>query len=330
MSAERSPQFKGTPGPGPGPRRGSLQIQSRWVIFTFAVVVAVLAGVAFDRIVAPALGTSGLTVTGHELPAAIQQSKVIRVASTLNYPGVESWKPGTRQIEGIDVDLCQAIAMRFGKVRCDFLDTPTNALIPTLLSGKADIILSGLGDSVAREQVIDLIDYYASGLALVVPKADAAKYPDASGICGRSISVQFVVQQQFAEDLSAMCKAAGKSNLNIVVGDLTALEQGKVDAALADYPTAVQVVRRQPGFALAGKRLVQYPTNPQKIVAPWGIGVRKDDASLREALLSALRAVIADGTYGRILARWGATAGALKNAQVNCASTASCPLTPEG
>jgi polar amino acid transport system substrate-binding protein len=305
-------------------------LRSRWIVFTLAVVAAVLAGVTLDRMIVPALGLNGLTVTGQQLPAAIQQAKVIRVASSLNYPGVESPKPGTKQIEGIDIDLCQAIAQRFGKVRCEFIDMPTNALIPTLLSGQADIIMSGLGDSIAREQVIDLIDYYSSGLAFVVPKADVSKYPNASGFCGRSVSVQFLVQQQFAEDFSAMCKAAGKPNLNIVVGDLTALEQGKVNAALADFPTAVQVVRRQPGFALAGKKLIQYPTNPQKIVAPWGIGVRKNDSSMREALLSALRAVIADGTYDRILVKWGATSGSLKAAQVNCASTASCPVAPEG
>jgi polar amino acid transport system substrate-binding protein len=306
------------------------QIRSRWIIFTLAVVAAVLAGVTLDRVIVPGLGLTGLTVTGQQLPAAIQQSTVIRVASSLNYPGVEAPKPGTKQIEGIDIDLCQAIAQRFGKVRCEFVDTPTAALIPTLLSGKADIIMSGLGDSVAREQVIDLIDYYSSGLAFVVPKADVAKYPDTSGFCGRGVSVQFQVQQQFAEDLSAMCKAARKPSLNIVVGDLTALERGKVDAALADYATAVQVVRRQPGFALAGKRLVQYPTNPQKIVAPWGIGVRKNDSTLRTALLNGLRAVIADGTYDRILARWGATPGSLKTAQINCASTATCLVAPGG
>jgi polar amino acid transport system substrate-binding protein len=305
-------------------------VRSRWVILALVIVAAVLAGVTLDRVIVPAFGLNGLTVTGQQLPAAIQQSKVIRVASSLDYPGVESPKPGTKQIEGIDIDLCQAIAQRLGKLHCEFVDTPTNALIPNLLSGKADIIMSGLGDSVAREQVIDLIDYYSSGLAFVVPKADVAKYPDLSGFCGRSVSVQFVVQQQFAEDLSAMCKAASKPKLTVVVGDLTALQQGKVNAALADYPTAVQVVRREPGFALAGKKLVQYPSNPQKIVAPWGIGVRKDDSPMREALLSALRAVIADGTYDRILARWGVTAGSLKTAQVNCASTASCPIGPGG
>jgi len=279
-------------------------------------------------VIVPALGLNGLSMTGQKLPAAIQQSKVIRVASSLNYPGVESPKPGTKQIEGIDIDLCQAMAQQFGKLRCEFVDTPTGALIPNLLSGKADIIMSGLGDSVAREQVIDLIDYYSSGLAFVVPKADVAKYADPSGFCGRSVSVQFLVQQQFAEDFSAMCKTASKPSLNIVVGDLTALQQRKVNAALADYATAIQVVRREPGLALAGKRLVQYPMNLQKIVAPWGIGLRKDDSTMREALLNALRAVIADGTYDRILARWGVTVGALKTAQVNCASTATCLVAP--
>jgi polar amino acid transport system substrate-binding protein len=45
--------------------------------------------------------------------------------------------------------------------------------------------------------------------------------------------------------------------------------------------------------------------------------VDAEDTRLRDALRDALRAVIDDGTYDQILARWNLTDGALKTAAIN-------------
>jgi polar amino acid transport system substrate-binding protein len=49
----------------------------------------------------------------------------------------------------------------------------------------------------------------------------------------------------------------------------------------------------------------------------YGIAVDKDDRQVRDALQSALRAVMADGTYKRILAKWNLQSLALRTATVN-------------
>ena len=49
---------------------------------------------------------------------------------------------------------------------------------------------------------------------------------------------------------------------------------------------------------------------------PYGIGVRKDDAELRSVVQEALRAIIEDGSYDRVLTKWNVTDGALKTARV--------------
>ena len=50
---------------------------------------------------------------------------------------------------------------------------------------------------------------------------------------------------------------------------------------------------------------------------PYGIAVRKEDTTLRDNIQKALKAVIEDGTYDSILAKWHVTQGALKTAAIN-------------
>ncbi|MEO6795600.1 MAG: transporter substrate-binding domain-containing protein [Candidatus Dormibacter sp.] len=297
----------------------------RWLIGAAAILLLLLVGIGIDRLVLPALNAASLTADGRGLPAAIQRSKTITVASHVAYPGAESFKAGTGTIEGVDYDLCQAIAQHFGPLHCTFVDTPTAALLPNLLAGHADIVMSGLGDSVGREQSVDLIDYFSFGLSILVRRTETSKITTLYDLCGRAVSVQFPVQGDFAASLAAKCKALKKGDVRISTSDLRQLQAGKVDAALADYPTAVQLAAAHPEIQIVGKPLVQYPLDPKRIVAPWGIAVRKDDGALRQALLASLRALMADGTYHRILVKWGVADGALKQLVVNCSAHGNCP-----
>jgi polar amino acid transport system substrate-binding protein len=49
---------------------------------------------------------------------------------------------------------------------------------------------------------------------------------------------------------------------------------------------------------------------------PYGIGLRKDDTELQSVLREALREIVADGSYDRVLTKWNVTDGALKTAEM--------------
>jgi polar amino acid transport system substrate-binding protein len=51
--------------------------------------------------------------------------------------------------------------------------------------------------------------------------------------------------------------------------------------------------------------------------APYGIAIAKSNTELRDALKAALDAIIKNGEYDKIIAKWGVEAGAVKEATLN-------------
>jgi polar amino acid transport system substrate-binding protein len=52
-------------------------------------------------------------------------------------------------------------------------------------------------------------------------------------------------------------------------------------------------------------------------VVPYGIAVAKNNPQLRDRIQGALKALIQNGTYDRLLQKWSLTQGAMRSAPVN-------------
>jgi polar amino acid transport system substrate-binding protein len=55
-----------------------------------------------------------LTEIGSRLPEPIARARTLKVGSDIAYAPVEFFKEGTQEAQGIDVDICNAIAATFG------------------------------------------------------------------------------------------------------------------------------------------------------------------------------------------------------------------------
>jgi len=81
---------------------------------------------------------------------------------------------------------------------------------------------------------------------------------------------------------------------------------------MADSPVAAYIVKKSNGqFQVTGK---PYGTAPYGIAIPKGSGLVKPVQKAVEALMQ-------DGTYKRILTRWGIQRGAISAPQVNAAES---------
>jgi len=132
-------------------------------------------------------------------------------------------------------------------------------------------------------------------------------------LCGATVTLQSgTIHEQLVADQQASCGANRIKARPLESGTQVVLEVkfGRADAALADFPVAAynaKVSGQGRDFEVVGQQI-----DP----GPYGIGVRKDDGDLQSVLQDALREIISDGSYDRVLTKWNVTDGALRSAKL--------------
>ena len=123
-------------------------------------------------------------------------------------------------------------------------------------------------------------------------------------------------QQADAQAQAAKCESAGKPLTLQIFNDQNAvnlaLSSGRADVAMADSPVAAYQVKQSNGtFKLSGQ---PYGT------APYGIAIPKN-SGMAKPVLAALKHLMANGTYMKILDKWGVQEGAISNPAINGAAS---------
>lgn len=223
------------------------------------------------------------------------------------------YKNSKGTIVGFDVELFNAVAAKLG-LKTKYVASVFDNIIPgiTAPTPKYDIGVASFTDNKLREKTVDFVNYFSAGSQWAAKKG--AKV-DPANACGLKIAVQTGTVQDTA-DLPARSKActkAGKkpiTNLRYAsqANATTAVILGKAAAFVADSPVTAYGVKTSAGkLALVGKIYD---------AAPYGYPMKKS-SKLVPAIQKALQALIDDGTYAKICARWGDTAGMIKTATVN-------------
>ena len=247
------------------------------------------------------------------VPAAVKSDGVITVGSDTTYAPSEFLAADGKTIVGFDVDLFQEVAAKLG-LKAKFQTASFDSIIAGVGSGKYEAGVSSFTINSDREAQATMVSYYSAGTQWATKKGNPSKVsPDSA--CGKRIAVQkATVQVDDITKRSTDCTSGGKKAITIdqydAQSDATAaIVSGKDDAGLADSPVMAYAVQQTGGqLALLGDI---YDS------APYGYVVPKDQTQFAQALQGALKALISDGTYQKVLQRWSVQAGAITDPQVN-------------
>jgi ABC-type amino acid transport substrate-binding protein len=227
--------------------------------------------------------------------ARIRESGVWRVGMDPSFPPFESIDPSTGRPVGLDVDLVDAIAARWG-VRAEIVSLGFDELVDAVAARRVDSAVSALPVFEWRTQEVSFSDpYINAGIVLAVPPGSPIRGPD--DLAGRRVAAEWGSEGDAqARDLQR--RLEGK--LELVLREspdaaLGAVTSGEADAVVTDAISLALFDSRGAELITVGQPL---RNDPYVIVVPRGAPL------LLEDLNRALAAMDADGALAALRAKW--------------------------
>ena len=210
---------------------------------------------------------------------------------------------GTMQYGGIDVSVGQYIAENMGK-ELKVENMAFDYLLPALVKGDFDIVISAMEVDEKRLQSADFSDPYYTDLppAILVKASNAASYKTLADFAGKSVAAQTGTTK--LDIVNDQLTGANAVPLQLVTDMVKELVNGKVDAIVVDGAVAKQ-------YAETNKDLVIADASSELGAAqPYCVAVAKGDP---KGLLPAINAAIAKMNEENKLESFISAADALKD-----------------
>ena len=221
-------------------------------------------------------------------------SAMIRVGTSPDAPPTSFIRNG--RIAGIEPDFAQALADQLRRP-VQLVPMRWTDLVPALLRGNIDIIMSGMTVTRARQVRVAFSDpYLQSGLVAVARRDTASRYSTLDAIREAPANVGIRTNStaaQWVRDNMRYATVVPYPNLEDAARELS---QGRLDMFVTDIPIAAWMVSQHEGDL----QLVRIRLTHEDIA--WAF--RPNDTQLLAAANGALARWRQDGTLRTILRRW--------------------------
>lgn len=212
----------------------------------------------------------------------IQSSGKLVCGTKFDVIGFGFKNPTTNDVEGLDADLCRAIAEGLG-VTPEFVEAVSANRLPFLKEDKVDIVASTMTVTDERKLEIDFsLVYYVAGQSLLVKSdSDIQTVDDLNGkkVCsGEGSTSEKNVREKAPQAELLLFKTYTEAG--------QALTDGRCDAVSTDDTILFGLAQNIPGTELRGGVFTEEPL---------GIGIKKGKDDLVAFINETLEAMKADG-----------------------------------
>ncbi|MDX6363143.1 MAG: polar amino acid transport system substrate-binding protein [Streptomyces sp.] len=231
---------------------------------------------------------------------------------------VSGQPPGTSYLEdgktlaGQDVDFAEAVAKALG-IRLKHEAASFEAILPALDSGKYDFGASNFGVTDERRKTIDFVTYINDGQGFATrTDSKLKKVTDLKQLCG--LNVATTAGTTFEATLEAnkkVCADAGKKAYKVQTYSeqgavWSSLQQGRSDIVMS----TINGLR----YAVAHQEGVKFLNEFHRLDVGFAF---KKGTKLAPAFQAAVNGLIADGTYQKILKKWGTSGSGIDTSQIS-------------
>lgn len=210
------------------------------------------------------------------------------------YPPL-TYKSSSGDWSGFEVELAHALCAAMDE-ECVITPTGWGGIIPSLNSGKIDMIMNSMSITEERSKVINFTDpYYHTTQGYVGAKSlDFSSEDDLAGktlaVQGSTIQASYIREKH--KDSGAKVRIYDQ-----YIQMIRDLQAGRIDLFLADQVGSLEFLDSKDGSGFENKATA--PDHPI-FDGGVGIGLRKDDEELRAKLNDAIKDVLEDGTCGKL------------------------------
>jgi polar amino acid transport system substrate-binding protein len=268
--------------------------------------------------IAAAMVAFSVPAYAQSLPDAIKSSGKITVLNQPGYAPMEFKDPATGTLMGLDIDLELALAKEMG-VKVEWSESTFEQLIPSLLTGRANLIHSGMSDTEKRRENLDFVDYMKSGAQFYTTAARKDEFKTTTDFCGKKVGMPKTTTfpTDIAKWSAETCEAAGKPAV-IVLGTEGAadtfaqLKQGRIDGGMQGSETLPYLMSQDANtFWKVGAPITSKTQ---------GMGFLKKDKDIRDAYAAALKKLMDTGEYKTIFAKWNQQDNEVDSVTINGAA----------
>ncbi|EFF90259.1 MULTISPECIES: ABC transporter substrate-binding protein [unclassified Streptomyces] len=244
------------------------------------------------------------------LPAGVDRLTI--AYSVGGTPPGTSYLGDGKTLVGQDVDFANAVAKVLG-IRLDKQEASFEAILPALGSGKYDLGAGNFGVTEERRKTIDFVTYINDGQGFAAREdSKLGRITELKQLCGLDIATGAgTTFEATLEQNKHVCADAGEKPYKVQTYSETgalwsSLQQGRSDVVMSTINGLRYSVAQQPGLKFLNEfhRL------------DVGFAFKKG-TKLAPAFQAAVNKLISDGTYRKILDKWGTTGSAIKESRIS-------------
>jgi polar amino acid transport system substrate-binding protein len=223
----------------------------------------------------------------------IMHHKELKCGTFADVPPFAAPDPKTREMVGFDVDMCRALAERFG-VSASITPLSVEARVPEVQMGRVDVTVANLAYTTSRAKQIDFSDpYYVAKEMLAVRADNPATSP--ADLKGKRISAA----KGSTSELSITLNGSEPVTFQDTGSAYMAVQQNKAVGIVANTMTITKLV----GQSESSGRPLKMIKEPM-LLEPIAIGMKKGEQRLREKVNEALYAMDKDGEIDAMWNTW--------------------------
>ena len=249
------------------------------------------------------------------LPQRIKDSNKFTLGVALGSPPDE-FKDASGNTVGWEVDLARLVAQSLG-LQLEMQPISFDSMIPSLQAKRVEAGIGQMGVTEVRQKAIDQIGWLW-GDELFAAKANSTlKVDSLDSLCGISVATTRGSREYgFAMDQKPKCEAAGKKPIDIQVFNdgvqaADSMMNGRTQVFWLGSTAVGYFVEQTKGQA----KVIGHYTDPSYI----GIALPKN-SDMSQAVAAAIQHTIDDGTYKKVLTKWGLPSSAVEKAMLNPSS----------